>query len=579
MFKRVNKITSLLVAVAAAVSVMPVGVSAASTEKIKSENGEIYNAVAYKDGNFYISGKPSKKNDAAYYLSNGKYSELKDVNSEDKAEAYGTKYVEVNGGDNYVDLTSGKVSDEEIRNKNLDDVAVALRSKIKSDNDGRYDDSDAKNVHDITELPKAKFSEGWYSAEYEIKSVDESTNGGATNFSVYTDKSGKYIDADYNLGKIKVKLSNSKTATIENTSDSDDDVRGSVKDAKVIGQDSSNIYRLATITLKSTASDATIREVNGITLTDATDAYTLSSDKTSVSFEAIQVISKDQASKKVDGIKYARTVATYALADADGKKIDLLNEEDTSFTIADGKLVNYKINSDEVEAETIGLKYKSSDYYIEVKGDDKVKLQDGENSVDIDSEGNLWALSDDTIYKFDNNKDFEKAYNVDKEYTNISVYDKDNLVVWSSNDEIYSIVEKAATSDDADSTDTDANTNAGNTTTNNNANQTPTSNTVKAGWVQDLNGAWSYNNADGTKYKGWLSSGSNWYYIDDNAIMSTGWKLVNNKWYYLDKVSGAMHTGWLNDNGTWYYLNASGEMLTNTTVGSYKLGANGAWIK
>jgi glucan-binding YG repeat protein len=577
MFKRVNKITSLLVAAAAVVSVMPAGVSAASSEKIKSEKGEIYNAVAYKDGELYISGKPSKKNDAAYYLSNGKYSALNDVNSEDKAEAYGAKYVEVNGGDNYVDLSNGKVTDEEIRNKDLDAVAVAVRSKIKSDNDGRYDDSDAKNVHDITELPKAKFSEGWYSAEYKIKSANDSTNGGATDCNVYTDKDGKYIDADYNLGKIKVKLSNSKTATVENTNDADEDVRGSVKDAKVIGQDSSNIYRLATITLESTASDATIKEVNGIALTDTTDAYTLSADKTSVSFEAIQVISKDQASKKVDGIKYARTVSTYALADVDGKKVDLLDEEDTSFTIADGKLINYKISSDEVQAETIGLKYKSSAYYIEVKGDDQVKLQDGENSVDIDSEGNLWALSDDTIYKFDNNKDFEKAYQVDKEYTNISAYDKDNLVVWSSNDEIYSIVGKTATSDDAGSTDT--NTDTGNTTTNNNTNQTPTSNSVKAGWVQDANGAWSYNNADGTKYKGWLSSGSAWYNLDTNGVMATGWKLVDSKWYYLDKVSGAMQTGWLNDNGTWYYLNASGEMLANTTVGGYRLGANGAWIR
>ena len=40
-----------------------------------------------------------------------------------------------------------------------------------------------------------------------------------------------------------------------------------------------------------------------------------------------------------------------------------------------------------------------------------------------------------------------------------------------------------------------------------------------------------------------------------------------------------MKTGWLNDNGTWYYLNASGAMLSNTTVGGYVLGANGAWIK
>ncbi|OOM73826.1 putative cell wall binding repeat protein [Clostridium sp. BL-8] len=40
-----------------------------------------------------------------------------------------------------------------------------------------------------------------------------------------------------------------------------------------------------------------------------------------------------------------------------------------------------------------------------------------------------------------------------------------------------------------------------------------------------------------------------------------------------------MKTGWLNDNGTWYYLKASGEMLSNTTVYGYKLGADGVWIE
>ena len=57
MFKRANKITSLLVAAAAVVSIMPSGVSAASKDT-KAQDGAIYNAIAYKDGKFYISGEP-----------------------------------------------------------------------------------------------------------------------------------------------------------------------------------------------------------------------------------------------------------------------------------------------------------------------------------------------------------------------------------------------------------------------------------------------------------------------------------------------------------------------------------------
>lgn len=81
--------------------------------------------------------------------------------------------------------------------------------------------------------------------------ADETVNGGAEKFTVYTDKNGKYIDADYNLGKIRVKLSSGSTADLINTSDDDEGVRASVSDAKVIGQDSNSIYRLAKITIKS----------------------------------------------------------------------------------------------------------------------------------------------------------------------------------------------------------------------------------------------------------------------------------------------------------------------------------------
>lgn len=43
-------------------------------------------------------------------------------------------------------------------------------------------------------------------------------------------------------------------------------------------------------------------------------------------------------------------------------------------------------------------------------------------------------------------------------------------------------------------------------------------------------------------------------------------------WYYL-KADSVMATSWVNDNGTWYYLNTSGDMLANTTIDGYILGA------
>ena len=53
MFKRANKITALLVAAAAVVSVLPAtAANAADAKRIASEDGIVYNAVAYKDGKF-----------------------------------------------------------------------------------------------------------------------------------------------------------------------------------------------------------------------------------------------------------------------------------------------------------------------------------------------------------------------------------------------------------------------------------------------------------------------------------------------------------------------------------------------
>lgn len=60
--------------------------------------------------------------------------------------------------------------------------------------------------------------------------------------------------------------------------------------------------------------------------------------------------------------------------------------------------------------------------------------------------------------------------------------------------------------------------------------------------------------------------------------MATGWINDNGAWYYLD-LSGAMKTGWINNNGIWYYCTASGNMLSDTVIDGYTLGADGAWIK
>ncbi|WP_294373032.1 N-acetylmuramoyl-L-alanine amidase family protein [uncultured Clostridium sp.] len=608
-----NKITACVIAAASVVSMFPTG-SFAAEKEIKSTKGTIYRAAAYKDGKFYIAGEPKSKDESAYYFSNGSYNELKDIDADDTIKIYGSKYLVVEDGDYYVDLESGKVKEEKIEETETDKAAVNLRSSVKSDNDGRFDESDAKEIKEVKAIPNAKFNDDWYETSYKVKEVSENINGGEKELTVYTDKDGKYIDADYNLGKVKVKLSSGKNVTLNNTNDKEDTVTAKVTDSKTIAQDKDNIYRLAKITVKTGASGTTIKSVNGLDITDSTTAFTLSNDGASVSFNVIQVISKGHNSKKIDGIRYSKNVTNYILGDKEGKKVDLLNSDTDSFTVANGKLINYKIGSSSVEAAVISLNTKSSNSYIDVENSDTAKFEGGKECVDIDVDGNIWVLTKDYIRKFDNKEDFEKVYDLDDEYTNFSVYNKDNLVVWNEDEKIYSIVGGNEKKTDTDVVEDNGNNNANNNNNNNNNNGNSNNNAnnggnqngsnpsgnVTVGWVKDTStGNWTYNEASGTKKTGWLNDNGTWYYLDlATGIMKTGWVNDNGTWYYMQpsgamrtgwvndngtwyymQSSGAMKTGWLNDNGTWYYLNSSGAMLSNTTINGYRLGSSGAWIK
>jgi len=97
------------------------------------------------------------------------------------------------------------------------------------------------------------------------------------------------------------------------------------------------------------------------------------------------------------------------------------------------------------------------------------------------------------------------------------------------------------------------------------------------GW-QNVNGTWYFMNGSGIMQTGWVLSNGKWYYMNANGSMATGWVNVSGKWYFLN-TNGDMATGWILTNGKWYYLDNDGHMLANTSVGSYKLDASGAWIQ
>ena len=601
MIKRLNKVTSLLVAAAAVSSLVPAtGVMAADYKRVESKDGIIYEAVAYKDGNFYIDGNlKDGETDGAYVLSNGKYTELDDVDTGADVKVYGEKYLNVDNGDYFLDLSTGKVTEDDLEEDAKDDVALALRKAIRNNADDRYSNHDKLDADSISELKGNKFAETWYETSYNLADKEDATAR------VYTDVKGNYIDADYNLGKLKLEVGADTTAesvTLSNTEDteklkkSDAKVGAEVKSAEVVAQDDSYIYRIATIQLTST-SDVVFNTVNGVKV---------NSDNT---ITVIQKISKAQASGDVDGAKYAKTVTTYAL-ESDQVK---LFEDAEGVSAFGNKVVVYDVAGETVTAQTIDFKTTRGNYIVETNDADE--LEDI-SAYDVDANGNLWVLKSGFVYKFNNDEEFVKAYKVDGAMEKLNVYDADNMVVWNEDDEVYSIISgKSATDEDG------------------------ADETVKAGWVQNADGTWSYFNNDGSQVKGqWLNLGGVWYYIKADGIMATGWYKDNGTWYYLQsngamktgwlndngtwyylqsngamktgwlndngtwyylqsngamktgwlndngtwyylQSNGAMKTGWLNDNGTWYYLQSNGAMAKNTTIDGYRLGSNGAWIR
>jgi hypothetical protein len=589
MFKRSTKITSLIVAAASVATMVPA--MAADVKKVDSQDGTVYNAISYKDGKFYIDGELEDKDEAAYYVSGDKYTDLDDVDSGDEVEAYGEKYVSVDSGDYYLDLETGKVTDDDVADDELDDAKSSLRKKIKKDNDGRYLEDEETEINDSLEaIASNPFNEVWYEAAVKSEDAtgDAEVNGNATEFTVYTDKNGNYIDADYNLGKVNVVV-NGKTYSIKNTSDDDDNVRAAIRHVKTIGQDKDYIYRVAVLTVN--VGDAKFGSVkNDINATTDTAAFVTSGSAVKIkdengttSIPVIQKISKAQDSGDVDGAKYAKTVNTYVISEDDGDKIELLglgNDTHNGFTISNGKIISYRVAGNNIKAEAITLKSKNGYYYTDVTdgGDTDIEDEDGAYAVDVD--GNLWALDGGYIKKFDADEDWDKVYKVDGSFTQLAVYDNDNMIAWDEDDEVYSVIAGKAKTEEETTTDA----------------------VTTTGWVQDATtGTWSYVKADGTKAIGWLQSPASglwyymdatgnmmangwvqdagkWYFLDATGAMKTGWVYTGGAWYYLAS-NGAMQTGWVQTGGKWYYCNASGAMLSNTTVDGYVLGADGAWIK
>jgi len=554
MIKRVSKATSLLLAAAAVITLVP-ATSASAAERLETKTGTIESAIAFDGGKYIYDGYKTDNDSTGIYYNAGDADKLLEDFNADSMTKYGSKYAKVtSGSDEYlVDLSSGQVTDETSQDKS-DNVKTKLKTALgKTDRYGKV-----ASTSDITvdEISTGQFGATWYGYV---------TTGAAATHSGYADESGKYIDTDY-TANIYVGVG-TKTVKLEKFDDLDTDnnIKVNLVNATTIAQDSDYIYR-----------KVNVKFVNAAGATAAPDAT------------YIQKISKAQGSQQ-DGAYVPNSVTSYEISsayasdDAD-KALTAINEAQ-DFRVIGGVIYATKNTESKVTVTTIKLKKDKVtldagttklDVYLaeqDVQEDQDIA---GAHAVSIDANGNTWALYKGDILKFDGTN-FKVVYNVDRAMDTLEVYNADSLIAWQNGEDVYATVNKKAVETPVDNTPTTpaqkgwVKTAAGWTFYSDNGSQT------KGQWVND-GGVWYMIKADGIMATGWYNDNGTWYYLAGSGAMKTGWLNDNGTWYYL-QGSGAMKTGWLNDNGTWYYLNASGAMLANTVVDGYKLNASGAWVK
>lgn len=559
MIRRFTKVTGLMVAAASILSMVPA--MAADLKTVDGKDGTVYDAHALGGGKYVINGYFNDDDDTAFYfMSDGKYTKLDDIDSSDTySDFYDNKYIEFkesNGNTHYIDVTTGKETDEYDRQDVIDTMERKVSKNIKRDNSGRFDASEYTNktVQADDRGDGNVFIWGatgkWCRFSYALESA---RLNGATKSTIYSDVDGNYVDADYNLGKVPVYITTGSSITFKNTEDTIEvvedghtyELKAQIKNLNTFDDEPDAMYRTAELTIwRKLKGDP---DGNYQNITNTLEFGQKDNHHSQIPFGAgvrvMQKISKAQASDSINGIKYAKDVTTCFITDADGNQAHVLALEPTvDWAGGDVALITgsmdglashwFDNSAKKYYAQDVNLKSKKGYYYVD--------LGDTDNT-DADSwsigGGNLYCVGKGSVKKWINkDSKFEEIYKVDRSISTINAAFGDSAIVWDTNYKVYSTLEKVS----APAVQADA--------------PKPT---VVTGWVKDANGNWSYFNADGTKKTGWLNDGGLWYYLKGDGIMASGWLQVN---------------------GTWYYLDSSGKMLFNTVVDGYVLDGNGAWI-
>ncbi|MFW2488843.1 cell wall-binding protein [Clostridium chromiireducens] len=569
MLKRITKVSGLLVSVASIMSIVPV--QAADYETIDAQDGTIYSATV-KGKCIFIDGEINGEYEAAYWVTeDGKYNKINGLETQDTLkDLLANKYLEIDEGSNdytYVNITDNyKIVDYDVRDDLEESEAILLKSKIRKDNDGRFDKSKYSSAS-FSKYYKKEGSNNFLSAStglaiFQIP-LEKARLNGETKSTVFADSLGNYVDADYNLGNLKIYtgLTTGASVTIKNTESTYEikkdkktyQLKAVIKENKEITDISDYIYRFADLTIYK-KEKGTDDEYIPIT---KDDGFTFGKSDLTIdgTITVFQKFSKTPATDNIDGIKYSKDSTIYFITDKNGEKEYLLGKSaaDASTKVGAALGGKTKIASNEQGFSSVYLDVTNKKIYVEgfvlktKNGFNYLDISDNCNSdVDLTDSiptggGFVWFINNHYIQIWDGDKSFKKLYKIDGSMNKMSIGGKDNLILWNEDTEAYSIIHNVA----LPKTDP--------ATTTTSAAATVNLNNPTNGWINKDN-MWNYILPDGTKKIGWLNNNGIWYYLKDDGVMATGW---------------------IKDNNSWYYCDVSGAMLSNTTVDGYALDFNG----
>lgn len=583
------------------------------------KDGTVESGIAYKDGKYVYLGYRTDTDYTGIYYNSGtdekfiEETEYANINDSNDKGVYGSNYVfAVDEHNQYlIDLINGEKI-EETPEYITDNLAVKLKNNLKKterygklidvnskDNLG-YDDTDAEKV--ITGVIQgAKFGNGnWYRYSVQPISTNADTVNNLVNNKLYgfTNEAGKYIDTSNIANIYAYSTLKGETVKIEEFSNNANDVNehsgllATLRAIQPLTQDKDYIYAKVTVNITDVAANAT---PTATTVAAASANITnLTGTSTITKHVYIQKISKEQGEKK-DGAYLPKSVQSYELLDS-SNKIDsskaagIINDAEASsgkikYSAVNGQLLAIKNTGTNVLVTVIKLVKSKVDFTIDVVGKDDSKIDvylakksdkdkddiDIENlaAVDVDVDGNVWAISKGKIYEFQKNE-FKEVYTTDRALDSLSIYDAKNLIAWEDDGDSYTTY-----SEGIEQTKKDASEIIQTKTESSEINQTTK---AQVGWIKLADGIWNYYDATGAKLiNKWVNFEGKWYFLKEDGVMVTGWYNYNGIWYLLDD-SGAMVTGWAYNNGNWYYLNTNGSMATNTTIDGYILDASGVMI-